>query len=145
MMTLKQITKYPAIIKWLAIIKICLFLLLSLLVIALGSIDIILPFFLLVIIIGLVASLSVLLIYQTANFVIDEQHLTINSGIIMRKSQTVLFKQVQNVDIKRGILMRIFGLAIVEIRTAVNKTSADGTLVLKLADAIWLKEHITKI
>ena len=59
---------------------------------------------------------------------IDEAGLTIESGIIHKKHVTVPFEQVQNVNIERSLLDRLFGLAKISIETAGSSNVAPQTV-----------------
>src|SRR3989338_3881957 len=52
-------------------------------------------------------------LYEIAHDSVKIEH-----GIIWKKYTSIPFERVQNVDIKRGIIARIFGFSTVEIETA---------------------------
>lgn len=84
------------------------------------------------------------------SFIIDDQKITINRGMIFKKSKTILFSNIQNINIKKGPLLRIFGLAGIEIWTASqsqsntrNEKKSDGYLKLSIADAQTIADIIS--
>jgi len=101
---------------------------------------------------GLPVFLYLLLYYNAFSFVIEENKITINSGVIIKKSRSIPFNAVQNVENVRGILRRMFGLSTVKIWTSspeqikVYKGTAshkpDATIELTIEDGEWLKNFI---
>lgn len=93
-----------------------------------------------------------LLDYTCISFVVVEKMLTINSGILIKKSKSIPFDSVQNINNSRGLIAMIFGVSRVSIWTAspaqihINRGNSDnrpsGSLLLKHADADWLKDYI---
>lgn len=55
-----------------------------------------------------------------------KEHLKIERGIIWKRYSNVPYERVQNVDIRRGILARIFGFSELEIQTAGYSMQAYG-------------------
>ncbi len=103
-------------------------------------------------ILALPVFLYLLLFYKYFTFVINENKITINSGIIIKNSQSIPFNRVQNIRNVRGILSRIFGLSKVSIWTSSPEQikayggstthKPDGILYLITEDANWLKDFI---
>jgi len=62
--------------------------------------------------------LYVVLSYKFTSYVITESLITINSGILFKRSHTIPFTQVQNTNSSRGPLSSAFGLSHLEIWTA---------------------------
>ncbi|MDR3581958.1 MAG: PH domain-containing protein, partial [Candidatus Pacebacteria bacterium] len=56
--------------------------------------------------------------YNSIQFSVMEDRLTIDSGIITRHSVTIPFQNVQNIDAVSGIMRRMFGLSTLNIWTA---------------------------
>jgi len=149
MIKTKEITKYPLIVKWFALTEILFLLLLLSIPFSLGGKDVWLPFLrLIVIFIGLPVSIYMLLLYRSISFIVEDGRITINSGIITKKSKVIPFNKIQNVNCVRGLLIRIFGLSVVNIWTAspsqinINAKKPDGVLILTVDDAEWLKNFI---
>jgi uncharacterized membrane protein YdbT with pleckstrin-like domain len=92
-----------------------------------------------------------LLAYEFVTFVIEENRITINYGIIIKNSTTVSYKNVQSVKNRRGILAQIFGISDLKAWTASpekinvrDSRKEDISLYLLRKDADWLKEFINK-
>lgn len=108
----------------------------------------------LLIFIGLPAFFIVYLGNRNTHFSMNDGKITIDSGIITKKSKTILLNNIQNVGLERGLLMRMFGISKVKIWTASqsqissdkNGSSAkpDGLLFLNQIDADWLNEYLTR-
>lgn len=96
-------------------------------------------------------------IYQTLkidskSFVITENSITKNTGILLKRSNTVTFDKIQNIECITGMLLEVFGLSHFYIWTAspsqitFNKGTSqhipDIILVLDSSDANWLKDYI---
>ena len=82
-------------------------------------------------------------------FVLTDKNISINSGIIVRKSCTIRFDRIQDIDTFRGPLHLLLGLESVAIWTAsldqragrVNRP--DGLLVLETDAADWLRDYLS--
>jgi membrane protein YdbS with pleckstrin-like domain len=75
----------------------------------------------LALIITVSSSIAIILInktYDNITFLVKSEALIINRGILFKQSQTIPFNRVQNVDIYRGPLERMFGIATIFIQTA---------------------------
>lgn len=145
--------KLPSKIKWYILVKLILILLLMsfpfyLLNKELGrTILMFLLFFP-----GLLVFVYLWLYYNLLTFIVENEKITINSGIIIKRSKSIPFNQVQNVDIVRGLLHRLFGLCKINIWTSsvgqiqFSKKEAtrrpDGTLDINTSDGKWLKNFI---
>ncbi|HUV80994.1 MAG TPA: PH domain-containing protein [Patescibacteria group bacterium] len=109
-------------------------------------------FWILIIFIGLPFTLYLFLFYNAFSFIVEDNKITINSGIIIKKSKSIPFTIIQNVDNVQGILHRVFGLSKVNIWTSspeqitAHKGSTthkpDGSLDLFVKDSDWLKNFI---
>jgi uncharacterized membrane protein YdbT with pleckstrin-like domain len=90
--------------------------------------------------------------YSFITFVVDDNKLTINSGIIIKISKSIAFDKVQNVSSIQSLLCRLFGLSIlriwtaspsqIEIRRERSENRPDGILWLNYSDSEWLKNFI---
>jgi membrane protein YdbS with pleckstrin-like domain len=67
---------------------------------------------------AVLAMVMVNLVYENITFLVKDDSLTINKGMVFKHSITVPFNRVQNVTIFRGPLERIFGLSTITISTA---------------------------
>ncbi|MEM0465656.1 MAG: PH domain-containing protein [Candidatus Pacearchaeota archaeon] len=56
--------------------------------------------------------------YNRYLYEINNEYIKIEHGIIWKKYTSIPYEKVQNVDIKRGIIARMFGFSTVEIETA---------------------------
>ena len=106
----------------------------------------------LIILLGIPLSFSRGLDYKNFSFSVDENKITINQGIITKKSKCIIFDSIQNVGVASGPLMRMFGLAVLRIWTASpgqikngnREKLSDGALYLTLTDAKWLRDFMTR-
>ena len=103
----------------------------------------------LVIVVCLIIGACAFLLYNSISFMIDDDKLTINSGVIIKQSKTIPFLNIQNISTTSGPLQRIFKISSINIWTAstgqTNNELAhnpDGQLWLHTADATWLKNFI---
>jgi len=109
-------------------------------------------FLILVIFLGLPVSLYLLLYYNSFTFIIEDTKITINSGVVIKRSKSIPFNIIQNVENVRGIFHRIFGLSNVNIWTSSPEQikaykgstvhKPDGSLDLLIDDGEWLKNFI---
>ena len=117
------------------------------------------------VIVGLVFFIPAILLavvnYVFTSFVAADQEITINAGMIFRTSKTINYGRVQNVDVVRGPIQMMFGLATINIWTASQgqvqsttswnngvsstqmKATAEGKLTLLKQDADDLRAHIS--
>lgn len=153
MVELNKTNKLPSKLKWYILVRLILIIfvpsfLLYLLNKDLGKSIFVFLFFFPV----LPAFLYFWLYYNILNFVVDNDKITINSGILIKRSKSIPFNQVQNVDIVRGLLQRIFGLCKVNIWTSSvgqirfhekeTIRRPDGILDIYATDGEWLKNFI---
>jgi uncharacterized membrane protein YdbT with pleckstrin-like domain len=75
-------------------------------------------FWMLVIFIGLPTYLFLLIDFFASKFIVDENKITINSGILVKRSKSIAFNKVQNIENVKGILRQMFGLSTVRIWTS---------------------------
>jgi len=64
------------------------------------------------------------------SFTVTELNITINSGIIVRKSKTIDFVRIQNVDVVSNPFQMIFGISRVDIWTASPNQSQVSTVMV---------------
>jgi uncharacterized membrane protein YdbT with pleckstrin-like domain len=67
--------------------------------------------------------------YLNYRYILDDTALEIQQGILFKETVSIPYRQIQNVDIKRSVLYRIFGLSSVFILTAGREdiNSGDGS------------------
>jgi uncharacterized membrane protein YdbT with pleckstrin-like domain len=89
-------------------------------IIALGStgISFILAIIFYIFFVVIVAEIYARMSYNRYLYEIEQDVVKIEKGIIWKKYTSIPYERVQNVDIKRGIIARIFGFSTVEIETA---------------------------
>jgi len=66
-----------------------------------------------------------ILYYKMYSFVLDSDKISITSGVVFSSTKTVDFKTIQNISTKRGPILMLFGLKIVQ-----GFTSSPGQLVV---------------
>jgi uncharacterized membrane protein YdbT with pleckstrin-like domain len=74
--------------------------------------------FLLFILLALVLALAAWLEYISFSFFIDEHAFKTRSGILDISEMSILYHQIQNVDIDRPLMYRLFGMSRLSILTA---------------------------
>lgn len=80
----------------------------------------------------LILLLTSLFVYNNFSYEISEDGLKIESGVIHKRQVSLPYEQIQNVNIERTMLDRIFGFARISIETAGSATGAPiDTGVLK--------------
>lgn len=106
-----------------------------------------------VIIIGIIIPFWSILWYMTFSYIVADQNVTINSGVLFRQSKVIDFNKIQNVDNTRGPIQMMFGLTSVNIWTASEDQFVrsgrntvmrpEGRLYLSIQDAEDLKGFMT--
>ncbi len=76
----------------------------------------ILPTFLIIFIVGVLA--HPILEHILFTYSIEEQAITINTGILFRQYETITFSRIQTINLERGPLLWLFGLTEVRLWTA---------------------------
>lgn len=85
--------------------------------------------------VGVLTALAVIR-YFTYRFRIDADELVIRSGILHRNVRRIPLARIQNVALKRNLLHRAFGVAEVQLESAVGGISAEAQMrVLSMRDA----------
>jgi membrane protein YdbS with pleckstrin-like domain len=90
--------------------------------------------------------------FNRVSFTVTDGTLTINSGILIRRSNAISFAQIQNISNTKGPLAAMFNLAELNVWTAspaqirVRKDRTEhrptGMLWLETGNAEWLKNFI---
>lgn len=155
MITINTINKYSnkVYLRYVTPCFIVIFLI-SLLTLAAGKIsDAIGAFLVLSIIIGVPYSLFFFLRIKSYSFVLTENNITQNYGIITKRSETVSFDKIQNIKSSSGIFTRLFNLTQLTIWTAspsqtfidkgTSQNEANIILLLDSIDADWIKNYIS--
>lgn len=72
----------------------------------------------------------------------DDENLKITKGIIKRSDRDIPLKRVQNVDVKRNILNRVLGIAVVSLETAGGSTTEASLKYVEFDEAEKIKHDI---
>jgi membrane protein YdbS with pleckstrin-like domain len=92
---------------------------------------------------------NAILRYKWFSFVLTDKNISIDSGVLFRRSCTIRFDRIQDVNTIRNPLHMMLGLASVAIWTASldqrvgNANRPDGLIVLNVDTADWLKEYLS--
>ena len=65
----------------------------------------------------LLSELFAVLSYKNFSYCVEKNYFKIEKGIIWKKQVSIPFNKIQNVDVKRGILARLFGFSVIDIHT----------------------------
>ena len=94
-----------------------------------------------------------LLDYRNFSFIVKDNDIIVNSGILTKRSKLIPFDKIQNIDLKSGLLIRLFGLtrvniwtsspAQIKIRNKQSEHTPDSFITLDAEDAIWLQNFIS--
>jgi len=76
---------------------------------------------------GVFALPAILLQYWRFSYRITPKQIVIQSGVLNRKNRSIPIERVQNIQIERNLVARLFGIAKVKIETA-GSTSTEGSL-----------------
>lgn len=99
-----------------------------------------LSFFALLGVVGLVARL---LDWQRRLFSFDGEYVRVDSGIVSRSHRSLDVARIQQVELQRGPVQRLFGLATLRIETAGGAAEPEVDLrVLELEDAMALRNAV---
>ncbi|HEY4509736.1 hypothetical protein A2963_04920 [Candidatus Roizmanbacteria bacterium RIFCSPLOWO2_01_FULL_40_13] len=153
MLPLNIPNKLPKSLKWYVLTQlVLLFFVLSLFGIFFDKNAWFAVFYFALLFLGLPIWIYVMISNKFISFVITENTITINSGIVFKRSNTIAFDQVQNADNSRGPLSTFFGLSKLSIWTASpsqmhiekgrSENKPEGTLWLRTVDADELKDFI---
>jgi putative membrane protein len=91
-----------------------------------------------------VFGLYTLLTWWFKTYELHPEELIVRDGVLQRRTRVVPYRRVQQIDVRRSLLMQVFGLAELRIETA---GSREGTVNLALLDvrvADGLREHVLR-
>ena len=71
--------------------------------------------------------LAAYLEFRNFDYFFEQDNVVIKKGVIRKTTVTIPYSKVQNINIKRGLLLRILGLSEVQIETA-GATAATGKI-----------------
>ena len=154
MINIKEETKFSLKAKYYVLTYLLLAVfLLAIVFSAMGNNNFFGTFFVLVIVFCLPIYIYISILYNCLSFIVDENNITINSGIIVKKSTVIPFDKIQSINSRHGILMGMFAITNLDIWTSsqaqisINNgnsaTKPDGNLILSIEDAEWLKSFMT--
>ena len=83
--------------------------------------------------------------YRAWGYRIDERVLEIRSGLVFRTLRLLPLSRIQHVDLQRGPLERVFGLASLVLFTAGTRDAAIPLPGLSAERAIRLRDHLLAI
>jgi membrane protein YdbS with pleckstrin-like domain len=87
-----------------------------------------LPFFILIFLLVIFGEVYSRLAYNNWKYKFEDNALKLEHGIIWKKYSNIPYERVQNIDVTRGIIARMFGFSTVNIQTAGASYSPRGTL-----------------
>ncbi len=106
-------------------------------------------FLFLSIFLGIPLSIISLIYLNSINFILEENKITINYGIIAKHSNTIPYHNIQSIENKTSVSGQIFKVTVMSIWTASpnqialhNERKLNGKLYLPTTKAIWLKNYI---
>jgi uncharacterized membrane protein YdbT with pleckstrin-like domain len=153
MINLNTPNKLPKKVKWCALTKLTLTIFLLSSPFLLFSTVVWFPIFILLIIFLVIpVFLCLAVFYNLISFIVENDRLTINSGVFTKRSKSITFDKIQNITNVGNIVDRIFGLSWIKIWTASpsqinirngdSQNKPDMVLWLNKDDSEWLKQFI---
>ncbi|MFT3788383.1 MAG: PH domain-containing protein [Tepidisphaeraceae bacterium] len=83
--------------------------------------------------------------YLSTSYHLTPESLAVTTGAIFNRSRVVPLASVQNVNLKQGVLHRLFRVAEVQVETATGGQHAEILLrVVSLAEAEWLRATLVR-
>jgi putative membrane protein len=80
--------------------------------------------------------------YATVRYAIDAQNFIISSGVLEKQLRTIPLSRIQNVNIKRGLIHRMIGVAELRIETASGAGAEAELSVVSLLEAETLRQQL---
>ncbi|BBC71367.1 conserved hypothetical protein [Altererythrobacter sp. B11] len=80
--------------------------------------------------------------YQARGYQLGEDRLRVVRGLLFRSDTVVPFSRVQHIDLNRGPIERLYGLATLVLHTAGNHNASVSLPGLAEADAAAMREQI---
>jgi putative membrane protein len=82
--------------------------------------------------------------YLSYSYSIHEGHLYVRSGIVTKTNRTIPLSKIQNINVKKTVVHRIFGLVDLEIETAAGAEAEASLSALSVAEGEALKRELTQ-
>ncbi|MFC4986561.1 PH domain-containing protein [Saliphagus infecundisoli] len=83
--------------------------------------------------------------YYRFEYELSEDTFDLASGVFSRRDREIPFRRVQNVDVSRGIVQRLLGLAVVSIETAGGGDTEATLRYVGEGEANWLQREIRRL
>ncbi|MGM0590337.1 MAG: PH domain-containing protein [Halobacteriota archaeon] len=101
--------------------------------------------------VGLAGLVVVLLVgyevayYQRFEYVLTEDTLDIESGVLSRRNREIPLRRIQNVDIHRNVVQRVLGIAAVDLETAGGSDTEGSIRYVSFEEAKRLQRDIGRL
>lgn len=82
--------------------------------------------------------------YLSFSYAVHQDHLLIRSGIITKTNRTIPLSKIQNINMTRTVIHRVFGLVDLKIETAAGAEAEASISTLSVAEADALKAELTR-
>lgn len=83
-------------------------------------------YFIFLIVVVILTEVYVVMAYNRYLFEFTHDEVKIESGVIWKKYTSIPYERIQNVDIKRGIIARMFGFSRIDLETAGRSSGGFG-------------------
>ncbi|MFQ6128887.1 MAG: PH domain-containing protein [Thermoplasmata archaeon] len=84
------------------------------------------PWIVFLIVYGMIVAIGAHLYYKSWWYALDEDYIVLKFGILWKKTNRIPYARIQNVNVVRGPLLRLFGLCKVHVETAGKSGSWGG-------------------
>ena len=92
-----------------------------------------------------VASAYQVVYYQRFEYELTQDSLDIASGVVSRRNREIPVDRVQNVDVSRNVLQRLFGIAEIRLETAGGSSTEASLKCVSLPEARRLQDDIGRL
>jgi putative membrane protein len=100
----------------------------------------------LVVLAGFVVALGYQLVYyQRFDYVLTGDSLDISSGVVSRRNREIPVGRIQNVDISRNVVQRLFDIAVINLETAGGSSTEASLKCVSETEATRLQEEIGRL